>query len=41
MSNNDEEKKINSTTLIKSLLENLRYLTCIHLDIFFWSRTCE
>jgi hypothetical protein len=34
-SSNDEGKKINSTTLIKSLVESLRYLTCIRLDIFF------
>jgi len=35
MSSNDEGEKINSTTLIKSLVESLRYLTCIRLDIFF------
>jgi hypothetical protein len=35
MSNNNEGEKINSTTLIKSLVESLRYLTCILLDILF------
>jgi hypothetical protein len=35
MSNNDEGEKINSTTLIKSLVESLRYLTCTCLDILF------
>jgi hypothetical protein len=33
ISNNDEGEKINSTTLIKSLVESLGYLICICLDI--------
>jgi histone deacetylase 1/2 len=38
MSNNDEGENINSKTLIKSLVESLKYLTCIRLDIFFGVR---
>jgi hypothetical protein len=37
MSKNNKGKKINSSTF-KSLVGSLRYLTCIHLDIFFGVR---
>ena len=39
MSKNDEGEKIYFTTF-KSLVGSLRYLSCTHLEFFFfWSRT--
>ena len=38
MSNNNEGEKIKST-IFKSLVGILRYLTYIYSNIFFWSRT--